>query len=280
MSAPLERLRFNCAVGMAEFASDGQFVDFLAARRVETERDELRAEVERLKAGEGTHEEQFAQHQSESAACLEIYTEWQAERFQSACNALAAHVRQQAHISANAEYAILLLEQAIKEKNDAIKLAEDEQDRAVYLRGLLEAPHADTARADELAIELALSFARAEKAERELYDAVNSVAAWRSDAEKLPVATAELALYKRLYEQRNKEHTETLADAVKVEEERNQLREELARADAQLIELRAALHDLVAMIECHEIESLGCDRDGEEYCNCLRDMAKKAKKLV
>lgn len=126
---------------------------------IQGHRDEiarLNAEVERLKAQAPSHEQRFAAHQSESAACLEIYNEWQAERFQSACNALAAHVRQQAHISANAEHAIVLLEQAVKEKNAALKLLEEEQDRAIHLRGLLEAPHADTALADERAIEIAL----------------------------------------------------------------------------------------------------------------------------
>lgn len=140
------------AKAVADLLKDAQ----AECREAVTQRDQLRAEAERLKAQAPSHEQRFAAHQSESAACLEIYNEWQAERFQSACNSLAAYVRQQAHISANAEYAIVLLEQAVKEKNDAIKLAEDEQDRAVHLRGLLEAPHADTALADERAIEIAL----------------------------------------------------------------------------------------------------------------------------
>ena len=44
--------------------------------------------------------------------------------------------------------------------------------------------------------------------------------------------------------------------------------------------LRAALSEIIAVIEAHEIESLSCDRDGEKYCECLRDLAQKAKLLL
>lgn len=54
MNTPLRRLQFNCAVGVAEVAPNGQFVDYLEARRVEFERDELSRQVRDLQ-GELNH---------------------------------------------------------------------------------------------------------------------------------------------------------------------------------------------------------------------------------
>lgn len=57
----------------------------------------------------------FAQYQNESKACCEIYELHRDEQFGRARNRLAEHVRQQATISANAEHAIILLEQQAEE---------------------------------------------------------------------------------------------------------------------------------------------------------------------
>ncbi len=48
----------------------------------------------------------------------------------------------------------------------------------------------------------------------------------------------------------------------------------------KLCTLAAALKHLVEVIEAHEIESLSCDRDGSEYCDCLRNAATEAKRLL
>lgn len=64
---------------------------------------------------EMTREERAAQYDSETRACSEIYALHRDEMFGSACNRLAAHVRQQALISANAEHAIILLERQAEE---------------------------------------------------------------------------------------------------------------------------------------------------------------------
>ena len=48
----------------------------------------------------------------------------------------------------------------------------------------------------------------------------------------------------------------------------------------KLCALAAALKHLVEVIEAHEIESLSCDRDGNEYCDCLRNAATEAKRLL
>ena len=43
---------------------------------------------------------------------------------------------------------------------------------------------------------------------------------------------------------------------------------------------RTKLKQIVEVIEAHEIESLSCDRDGNEYCDCLRRSAKDANLLL
>lgn len=48
----------------------------------------------------------------------------------------------------------------------------------------------------------------------------------------------------------------------------------------KLCALSAALKHLVEVIEAHEIESLSCDRDGNEYCDCLRNAATEAKRIL
>lgn len=48
----------------------------------------------------------------------------------------------------------------------------------------------------------------------------------------------------------------------------------------KLCALAAALKHLVEVIEAHEIESLSCDRDGNEYCDCLQNAATEAKRLL
>ena len=47
----------------------------------------------------------------------------------------------------------------------------------------------------------------------------------------------------------------------------------------KLCALAAALKHIVDVIEAHDIESLSCDRDGNEYCDCLRNAATEAKRL-
>ena len=46
---------------------------------------------------------------------------------------------------------------------------------------------------------------------------------------------------------------------------------------AQQQETARLLEHLCATVEAHEIESLDCDRRGEEYCNCLRKAVAKAR---
>lgn len=64
------------------------------------------------------------------------------------------------------------------------------------------------------------------------------------------------------------------------------VRELLATGDTvqanhdKLTLVAAALKHLVEVIEAHEIESLSCDRDGNKYCDCLRNAATGAKRLL
>lgn len=67
-----------------------------------------------------TQEQRFEQYRTELDCVTEIVALWKEEQAQRACNRLAEHVRQQANISANAEHAILLVEQAVRER-DALK---------------------------------------------------------------------------------------------------------------------------------------------------------------
>lgn len=53
--------------------------------------------------------------------------------------------------------------------------------------------------------------------------------------------------------------------------------EELERENA---ELRSKLELLCDTIDAHEIESHSCDRDGEIYCDCLRNNAKLARAAI
>ncbi len=48
----------------------------------------------------------------------------------------------------------------------------------------------------------------------------------------------------------------------------------------KLCAVTAVLKQLVEVIDAHEIESLSCDRDGNEYCDCLRRTANEAKRLL
>lgn len=45
-------------------------------------------------------------------------------------------------------------------------------------------------------------------------------------------------------------------------------------------EMRFQAHMLCETIKAHDIESLSCDRDGEEYCDCLRKQADKVDLLT
>jgi hypothetical protein len=45
-------------------------------------------------------------------------------------------------------------------------------------------------------------------------------------------------------------------------------------------ELVRALRNLIGVIEAHELVSLSCDRDGKEFCECLDEAVKKAKKAI
>ena len=52
---------------------------------------------------------------------------------------------------------------------------------------------------------------------------------------------------------------------------------ELERENAAL---RSKLELLCDTIDAHEIESHSCDRDGEIYCDCLRNNAKLARAAI
>lgn len=41
-------------------------------------------------------------------------------------------------------------------------------------------------------------------------------------------------------------------------------------------QMREVVQGFIDTINLHEIVSLSCDRDGETYCECLRDMTKEA----
>lgn len=69
---------------------------------------------------EMTEQQRFDQYRTELECVIEIAALHRDEYSQRACNRLAEHVRQQAKISANAEHAILLIEQATRER-DAIR---------------------------------------------------------------------------------------------------------------------------------------------------------------
>lgn len=45
-------------------------------------------------------------------------------------------------------------------------------------------------------------------------------------------------------------------------------------------EMRYQAHMLCETINAHEIESLSCDRDGQEYCDCLRKQSDKVNTLT
>ena len=61
-----------------------------------------------------TEQQRFDQYRCEMDAVRDIVRLWNEDQGQRACNRLAEHVRQQAHISANAEHGIMLIEQAFK----------------------------------------------------------------------------------------------------------------------------------------------------------------------
>lgn len=75
-----------------------------------------------------TPEERSAQYTAETTACAEIYALHRDEHFGQACNRLAAHVRQQALISARGEHAIILLERQAEEIRDLKKRGEEALD--------------------------------------------------------------------------------------------------------------------------------------------------------
>ena len=41
-----------------------------------------------------------------------------------------------------------------------------------------------------------------------------------------------------------------------------------------------ALHDLLLVLDAHEVETLDCDRRGNKYCDCLEKVLKPAKALT
>jgi hypothetical protein len=41
-----------------------------------------------------------------------------------------------------------------------------------------------------------------------------------------------------------------------------------------------ALENLVGTIEAHDLISLSCDNDGQEFCDCLDNAVKQAKKAL
>ena len=43
--------------------------------------------------------------------------------------------------------------------------------------------------------------------------------------------------------------------------------------------METRLRELIAVIEAHECESISCDRDGNEHCDCLRRATKQAKDI-
>lgn len=71
--------------------------------------------------------------------------------------------------------------------------------------------------------------------------------------------------------------TDTQEHVFDCHDEIKTLRTQLTAANATIDALKAKLTRLVATIEAHEIESLSCDRDGEKYCECLKNAAKAAK---
>ena len=48
----------------------------------------------------------------------------------------------------------------------------------------------------------------------------------------------------------------------------------------ELIELRKALEKVLGVIAAHECTCFSCDRDGEEYCDCLERVAKEARNTL
>ena len=54
----------------------------------------------------------------------------------------------------------------------------------------------------------------------------------------------------------------------------------LATAFCSAEDLREALERLLGVIEAHEVTCFSCDRDGEEYCDCLDREAKRARSLL
>lgn len=49
---------------------------------------------------------------------------------------------------------------------------------------------------------------------------------------------------------------------------------------SKITSLQITLKNLIDVIEAHEIESMSCDRDGQNYCDCLQDEVKKAKLVL
>ena len=43
--------------------------------------------------------------------------------------------------------------------------------------------------------------------------------------------------------------------------------------------IETRLRELIAVIEAHECESLSCDRDGQQHCDCLRRATERAKAI-
>ena len=44
--------------------------------------------------------------------------------------------------------------------------------------------------------------------------------------------------------------------------------------------LREALERILGVIEAHEVTCFSCDRDGEEYCDCLDRESKRARAIL
>lgn len=76
--------------------------------------------------------EEFAktpEYHAEFDTCHRIYELWRGEHAGRACNELASHVRRVAHISNNAEHAIILLEKQARDLRETRALWKADQDR-------------------------------------------------------------------------------------------------------------------------------------------------------